>query len=686
MWMLLVRENRLELQRQAFSLGPECTGETKAKLRVWRATRIDTCMSGCAIRLLTMAGRPENGVSQIGNGVGNGHLVPVLLMLSAVMIWAIVPLAIDLSAGSLNPFLFGGGWRLGGAIGCGLFLLFRYPKLLGTLWFMVSGSERIGEADTREVVRRHFSLRGLGGWSLVYSAFGKFDYTLFAIAAQSVAISIVAVVFEIWPIVMIILMGVFFRDDPRYRRTGAGLFSMLCLCFVGITFVTLSGSADLFSADWQFVGIALAVLAALAGGSKTAVLFKWGNVLGRRLYNPTITGETPDSLYTFGTLLGQFLAQLLCFILSVVIGFAMGEHITSKVLIYSILGGIASAGIADVFFRKANASSDNLGINALSYLTPIFAILWLLPFADWNLNLDSTGYLVIGIIAIVMANLLLNFEAEIRWGFKALVLALGTCGAIVYLRDGLFEFLGINGWNWAGSGFFESITLAATVFTLLVAFRVARLSSRTSEEDNRVFSVYRKLDLLARRGVINPEACDYILEIDRANNDASTAKEAYYKVRRLIAEVDAKSLDEAEVQLLSDAESNLDALVRSKQLDIHLGEVFALGIFATITVGLSLLTLPPQLGGWTRLLVDLFAMLISAVVIFLMFHIHDLQRERDERKLESLEERAEHRGYLVRFIDTERRLPDQLLSLVVGTAIVLAYAGLLANKWLGWAG
>ena len=31
-------------------------------------------------------------------------------------------------------------------------------------------------------------------------------------------------------------------------------------------------------------------------------------------------------------------------------------------------------------------------------------------------------------------------------------IALGTCGAIVYLRDGLFEFLGINGWNWAGSG------------------------------------------------------------------------------------------------------------------------------------------------------------------------------------------------------------------------------------------
>ena len=83
-------------------------------------------------------------------------------------------------------------------------------------------------------------------------------------------------------------------------------------------------------------------------------------------------------------------------------------------------------------------------------------------------------------------------------GVKALILALGICGAIVYLRDGVFSFLGVDKWQWAGSGYFESITLAATVFTLLLAFRVARLVSRTSEEDNRTFVIYRKLDLLAR--------------------------------------------------------------------------------------------------------------------------------------------------------------------------------------------
>ncbi len=359
---------------------------------------------------------PGKGVSRVSGRGGNGHLTPVLLMLCAVAIWAIVPLTIDLSSGSLNPFLFGGGWRLGGAIGCGAFLLFRYPRLLREVWSVVFRLGGAGEMATRQVVRDHFSMRRLSGLSLVYSAFGKFNYALFAIAAQSVAISVVAVVFEIWPIVMIILMGVLFRDDPQYRRTGLGLFSMLCLCFVGIAFVTLAGGADLFGTECRFAGIALAVVAALAGGSKNAVLFKWGKVLGRQLEDPDVTRESSDSLYTFGTLLGQFLAQLLCVILSVVVGFGVGEYITGKVLVYSIVGGMASAGIADVFFRRANASSDNLGINALSYLTPVFAVLWLLPFAGWVLDLRSTGYLVIGIIAIVTANVLLNFEADMRWG------------------------------------------------------------------------------------------------------------------------------------------------------------------------------------------------------------------------------------------------------------------------------
>ena len=112
-------------------------------------------------------------------------------------------------------------------------------------------------------------------------------------------------------------------------------------------------------------------------------------------------------------------------------------------------------------------------------------------------------------------------------------------------------------------------------------------------------------------------------------------------------------MNEADSQLLSDAEAQLDALARSKQVDIHLGEQFALYIFGGITIGFAILTLPSQVAGWTRLLVDLFAILISAVIVFLLFHIQDLQRERDDSKLEPAAPEADYRHQLARFLGTQ---------------------------------
>ena len=406
-----------------------------------------------------------------------------------------------------------------------------------------------------------------------------------------------------------------------------------------------------------------------------------GGQLAQKVSAEGIGDWSINSLTLFGALLGYALSNLFSGPVNLGIGTLAGENLTIKMLAFSILGGVLLHAPGIVMYRLANLRTNNLGINAIAYATPIFSLAFLWVFS--HIDVARLDYLMIGAAAIITANLLINFEAEIRWGFKALLLALGTFGAVVYLRDGVFEFLGVEPWNWADSGYFESITLSATVFTLLIAFRVARLASRTSDEDNRTFSVYRKLDLLARRGVINGDVCYHILRLDQSK-DAASQKDAYVKARQYIADVRPQDLNEPDSQLLSDAEANLDALARSKQVDIHLGEVFAMGIFAAITVGLALLSRPPQLGGWTRLLVDLFAMLISAVVVFLLFHIQDLQRERDERKLEPLEPRADYRHYSVRFIDTERRLPDQLLSFIVAAAIVLTYTGMLAHKWLGW--
>ena len=113
--------------------------------------------------------------------------------------------------------------------------------------------------------------------------------------------------------------------------------------------------------------------------------------------------------------------------------------------------------------------------------------------------------------------------------------------------------------------------------------------------------------------------------------------------------------------------------------------MFALVVFAAVTIGLALFSLPPQVEGWTRLLVDVFAMLVSSVTIFLLVHIQDLQRERDAPKLEALDPPGPVPGRLrclVLFPDTAHRTFDQWLSVVVGVAIVATYVGLLTSRWL----
>ena len=257
---------------------------------------------------------------------------------------------------------------------------------------------------------------------------------------------------------------------------------------------------------------------------------------------------------------------------------------------------------------------------------------------------------------------------------------LGGCGTVVYFRGDLFDWLGIPNRTWSGDGYFGSIALAATVFTLLLAFRVARLVTRTSDEENRTFSILRKLDSLVRRDVINSDVRRCIMVIDESNNQAQL-KEYYLKTREFIAS--ALPQDDSDRQRLNETEAELDMLVRSKQVSPVLGEIFALLVFAGITIFLTMFTRPSEPDGWIRVLLDLFAMLVSSVIIFLMIYSVDLDRERDAHKLERISETGND-SFLLLFPDTEQRLFDQWLSVAVGAIIILVYAGLFAHKWLGW--
>ena len=587
------------------------------------------------------------------------HLAAVGYMLAAIVVFSFVPLVISRIGGPESPFLFNLGWRLGAALGCLVVLLTIYRSL-----FFGSCS--------RTIIVRH-----LLGWLMLGATFNSLDYAFFAWSIQLIDISVATVIYEIWPIGFILLMGWLFRKEGTYKKNIPALLPLLAVALTGFLFVVASQTekrdvALLLSSD-TVKGVIL-VLLAMLGGSLAACSFRWGRLLAEELRAKGIDKYSDPSLHFFGTVLGFTISSICGVALSGGIGIARGESIGIQDFFVILFGGVLFLTSGIMLLRKSNVATDNLGVNALSYITPIVALSWLVVFAE--ISVARGSYLVIGTIGIIIANLLINFQADIRFGFKALLLGLGLSGTIVYLRDGMFEFAGIQDWHWTTSGYFEATALAATVFTLLLAFRVARLVTRSNGEEARIFSVFRKLENLARKGLIDKEICDCVLKMDSSTNDRGLMN-AYMQVRYYFES--AKPSYGTDREMLNQSEADLDLLARSKQTGLVLGELFALFIFAGITIVLALSSRPPDINGWTRFLVDLFAMLISGVIIFLLSNVWDLHKERGESKLQQI---ANSQSYAVGFRDTDRRLPDQWLSVIVGSAVLITFAALLFEKWL----
>ncbi len=107
----------------------------------------------------------------------------------------------------------------------------------------------------------------------------------------------------------------------------------------------------------------------------------------------------------------------------------------------AIAFGIFGQLVGVTFYRLAYVKTSNLGINAIRYLTPVVGLVWLglaslidVPHFDW---------LMIGATAIITANLLLNFKADTRLAYKALVISFWLFGAIIYLTDGYKQIISL---------------------------------------------------------------------------------------------------------------------------------------------------------------------------------------------------------------------------------------------------
>ncbi len=583
-------------------------------------------------------------------------------MLTAVASYSLIPLLVANGSGSNNPFLFGAGMGLGSTIGQALFLAAFFRESL------------FGRTVLSIIFRRLLT------WTMLFVIVTQLDYGLFALSTRFIDVSVAAILFETWPIFLIMLTAFLFRGANRYRKITPDVVLLLVIGFLGFWFVASSQTGGF--GNWgdsrvasTLIGIFVVVLA-IAATSLAAFAFRWGVDLVRLLPEEVTRDKNPDLVeiccIITATCIGNFIGGGI----KGLIGLASGESISTEAIAIAVLCGVFGHALGNVAWRTANVMTNNLGINAISYGTPIFSLFWLFLFAE--VDISRVDYLIIGTAAIISANLLINFEAEVRFGFKALILALWGCGAFVYLRDDFLHLLPFDGWLWPRETYLGALGLSATVFILLLTFRVARLGPRTQGEDNRIFALHRNLEMLARRNLIDGSVSEHIRGIDSAHNPEEL-RAAYTQAKLCFAQAAAVDHPPAERKLLADAEAQLNMVTHSRQQGVDFGELFSLIIFGGSTIALAMLS-RPAVDGWVAFLYEVFSVLFSAVAVFLIVNVWDLHRERADLVLAN---RDNSREYGVIFRDPKNRRFEQSVSVVIGLLIILAYAGLLWNKWLG---
>lgn len=585
-----------------------------------------------------------------------GNRVAIGYMLMAVTLFSSLPLVIAWGGGERAPFLFNAAMNAGVVLACIVFMAALYRSLI------------LNGATLRVIARSIFDPKI--GLSIV----ANFNFAFFAWSTRFVDVSVTAILFESWPIYIILITARLFRGDTRYRDLNAEMVLLLVLGLVGFAFVVVGqagGFANIQTGGITLliVGVALAVCGAIAT-SFTAFSFRWGTDLASELPESSREGHSRASLDMFGVLVAFLVANTVSAAINFFAGTASGESIDLRMLLIAVFLGGATNWIANVSWRKANLSTDNLGINALAYATPIFSLAWLFLFSQ--VAPERPDYLLAGAVGIIIVNLLINFEAEIRFGFKSLLLALWVCGAFVYLRDDVLQFLPFGQWSWPGETYFGALGLSATVFTLLRSFRVARLSTQTQDEDNRLYTLFQNLDLLARRNVIDGAVRDHILAIDYAVTPEQL-QSAYQEVRLYLIEAGDTNPDAEDQAQLAEAETQLNVIAHSRQQGIEFGELFALIIFGGITVFIGLAS-RPGVSGWIGFLVEMLVVLFSAVIVFLVVNVWDLHRDRAG---EILGKHPDYDGYGVVFRDAVNRRFEQATSIVIGLLVTIAYAALL---------
>lgn len=519
----------------------------------------------------------------------------------------------------------------------------------------------IGVGTLLRVRSTLFAVSRRAPFLLALGVLGAFAYLFFAAAIGLVGPLIATLLYEMWPVVAILVVVVvpYFSPLQRKGAKDVTLWLGFGLCLIGPVVFSLGQSKDpevvriILPYEITVPGYFGMLVAAFA--LLLAVLF----FLCTRQLSEVLSDEFKGTSNSPNkeTCVSIAYAMPLMVTTPIYLGlaFGWGQWISLASTFWAMCGAVGIAGGA-LALRMANDENENYNVNVVYYIALIVSLGWLVLVGQVEpealKKLPILEYILIGCAAILIGNLVSVFRLEQGIAFNGLLVSLCLFGLWVF-------------WYPAPSYnlYYEAVIAVVTVFVLLLSFRTNRLVRRIQRDQADATWLWRAIKTIG-----NPKHEEM----------------AYQHLNALVTSRHSPELKDAYAELQGSshlmagehgdiARYRIDALVNSRNQEAGLGELVATGILGVLAIGGLLLFQPkynfdpaPLSIRRIDLFADLSAILLSSSIVFLFLCLLDLQRSRHQSPID-----LQSGG--LKGLQVKETWPGIVVALVASAGILVLY-------------
>lgn len=655
------------------------------------------------------------------------------------MAYSLGPSVIHLTGSDSNPFYYNLFFAVSHVLILFMFVVFMKKPLVGdliskdalkfnrlNLWTLhlhkISATNGTYEPYVSLETVNARSLKSWARLPLTWIFLSSFQYIFFVWGTHYTETAVVSTIFQSWPVFAVYGAVVYERRDQSYRHAGSasGLSAreskvtleqvfLTALACVGLWFILGSQASHNIPILRDLVhyraiaGMLLGLIGAILGAIGVLGTLQLGSAVFYRLMDedqrvdtprdrPGDRGKSEQRLLLWLTIFGLALSRTLGIPVFLVLGLATSDNsvvLGSSAVIGGVILGVTSTA-GSVLLRLGNIRSDSTAVNALALMTPGLSLVWLIIL---GVSLPQFDLFLVGASLILVINVLVqkkpdkgrdpsrfdsDYEPRIRLGFTAFILSIWTFGTMILLRDAVIP----ESWLvWSGEEYWGLLAVSATIFALILGFRVSRLSSLIAKEDEMMLSLFRDAEHLSRIGVLDDDMniVNKLRKLDSAR--PHELRDIYNEIRAEL--LSARQRQNHEDQMLLSAERCLDAVTHSKQQGRDIVELLSLVAFALITIGLALLARPIPLGmvgAWSGFLLEVFVLVLVSTVAFLCFNLFDIRGDRETPLIVMLQE--DGNDYRLFFRSKQKGASQNRLAVIISIVMAIVFVGLLYGKWL----